>query len=96
MIHVLDHLLAETLRFGNRSVAETREHTSLGTAHDALIAAGVKIGNTLLLELYAQHAEHHQSQGITDPENFNPPAWNPLLAAKGVRRIAEFCQANRS
>jgi len=96
MIHVLDHLLAETLRFGNMSVAETKTLTSLGTAHEALFAARVKIGNTLLLKLYAQHAEHLRSQGITEPENFNPPAWNPLLAAEGVRQIAEYCQADRS
>jgi|GEM_PF-1597521 len=96
MIHVIDHLLAETLRFGNMSVAETKTLTSLGTAHGALIAAGVKIENTLLLELYAQHGEHLRSQGITEPENFNPPAWNPLLAAEGVPQIAEYCQADRS
>jgi hypothetical protein len=96
MIHVLDHLLAETLRFGNMSVAETKTLTSLGTVHETLIAAGVKIGNTLLLDLYAQHAEHYRSQGITAPEDFNPPAWNPLLAAEGVRQIAEYCQADRS
>lgn len=96
MIHMLDHLLAETLRFGNMSLAETKTLTSLGTAHEALFAAGVKIGNTLLLDLYAQHAEHHLSKGINTPKDFNPPAWTPLLAAKGVRRIAEYCQANRS
>jgi len=96
MIQVLDQLVAETLRFGDMSIAEVRELDSLGTAHDALIAAGVKIGNTLLLDLYAQHGEHHRSLGVTEPENFNPPAWNPLLAAQGVRQIAEYCQANRS
>jgi len=96
MIHMLDHLLAETLRFGDMSVAETKTLISLGTAHEALFAAGVKIGNTLLLDLYAQHAEHHRSLGVTDYENFNPPAWNPLLAAEGVRQIAEYCQADRS
>ena len=96
MIHMLDHLLAETLRFGDMSVAETKTLISLGTAHEALFAAGVKIGNTLLLDLYAQHAEHHRSLGVTAPENFNPPAWNPLLAAEGVRQIAEYCQADRS
>jgi hypothetical protein len=96
MIQVLDHLLAETMRFGNMSVAEVRELDSLGTAHDALIAAGVKNGSEFLLDLYAQHAEHHRSQGITDCENFNPPAWNPSLVAEGVRQIAEYCQAYRS
>ena len=96
MSQVLDHLLAETMRFGNMSVAEVRILTSLGTAHDALIAAGVKIGSEFLLELNAEHAEHHRSLGITDPENFNPPAGNPSLAAEGVRQIAEYCQADRS
>ncbi len=95
MSQVLDHLLAETMRFGNMSVAEVRELDSQGTAHEALIAAGVKIGNTLLLDLYAQHAEHHRSKEITEPEDFTP-AWNPLLAAEGVRQIAEYCQADRS
>ena len=95
MIQVLDHVLAETMRFGNMSVAEVRELDSLGTAHDALIAAGVKIGSEFLLELNAEHTEH-RSLGITDPENFNPPAWNPSLTAEGVRQIAEYFQADRS
>ena len=90
MIHVLEHLLAETLRFGNMSVAETRGLTSLGTAHDALMAAGMKIGTTLLLDLYAQHAEHHRSLGVTDPENFNPPAWNLSLAEEKLFQIARI------
>ena len=96
MIQVLDRLLAETMQFGNMSVAEVRELDSLRTAHEALIAAGLKIGSESLLELYAEHAEHSRSQGITDPDNFNPPAWNPSLAAEGVRQIAEYCQADRS
>jgi len=96
MNHVLDHLLAETMRFGNMAVAETKTLTSLGTAYKALIAAGVKIGNTLLLKLYAQHAEHHRSLVITEPENFSPPAWTPLRAAEEVRQIAEYCQSDRS
>lgn len=96
MIHVLDQLLAETLRFGNMSVAEMGELTSLGTAHDALKEAGVKVGNMLLLDLYAQHAQHHRSLGVTELEDFQPAAWEPLLAAKGVRQIAEYCQADRS
>lgn len=96
MIHVLDHVLAETFRFGNMSVADAKELVSLGVAHEALIAAGVPIGSRPLLELYAQHAEHHRSIGVTDPDNFNPPAWNPSVAAEGVRQIAEFSHGNRS
>lgn len=96
IIHVLDHLVAETFRFGNLSVAEASELTSLGAAHEALIAAGVKVGSRPLLELYAQHAEHHRINGITEPANFSPPPWNPSLAEEGVMQIARFVNTARN
>jgi hypothetical protein len=96
MIHVLDHLVAETLRFGNMPVSEANELTSLGKAHEALIAAGVKIGSMPLLELCAQHAEHHRSKEIIEPANFDQPAWNPSLAEEGVFQIARIVNTVRN
>ena len=95
IIHVLDHLVAETFRFGNMSIAEARELTSLEVAHQALIAAGMKVGSRPLLELYSQHMEHHWSKGITEPANFSPPPWNPSLAEEGVMQIARFVDTAR-
>lgn len=93
VIHVLDHLVAETNRFGDDPKPE---RGPTGPAHEALLAAGVKIGSMPLLELYAQHAEHHRSKGIPEPANFNPPAWNPSLAEEGVIQIVRFVNSARN
>jgi hypothetical protein len=93
MIHVLDHLVAETNRFGD-DPKPVRGPT--GPAHKALLASGVQIGSMPLLELCALHAEHHRSKGITEPAFFNPPAWNPSLADEGVIQIVRFVNSVRN
>ena len=93
MIHVLDHLVAETSRFGDDPKPE---RGPTGSAHAALLAAGVTIGSMPLLELCGQHAEHHRNKGITEPENFNPTAWNPSLADEGVIQIVRFVNSVRN
>ena len=93
MIHVLDHLVADTTRFGDDPKPV---RGPMGPAHEALLAAGVKIGSLPLLELCARHAEHHRNEGITDPANFNPTAWNPSLADEGVIQIVRFVNSVRN
>ena len=93
MIHVLDHLVAETYCFGNDP---SPKQGSIGPAHEALVAEGVKIGSIPVLELCAQHAQYHRDKGITEWMILNPPGWNPSMAYQGVRQIAQLTDTDRS
>ncbi len=90
MIHVLDHLVAETDRFGDDPHPQAGP---IGPAHAALVAAGVKIGGIPMLELCARHAQFHRDRGIAQSRMLNAPDWNATLGAEGVRHIQRLVNA---
>jgi hypothetical protein len=97
MAYVLDHLLAETFRFGDMVVAEDQKSISLGPAHHALMAAGIRGAHDRLHELLALHTPSYCRENNTfEALKKGPGQWNASEAGEGIRQILQHVRRSES
>lgn len=97
MNYVLDHLLAELFRFGNTVVTDVQKPVSLGPAHHALFAAGIRGGQDSLHELLALRTPSYCRRHSTfEALKKGPGPWNAFQAGEGIRQILRHVRRPKS